>query len=92
VKITEVTIAEVSCKPLYSTTWSDNWFIQLGAGMNMPFVENYMPNREVKRQITLAMNVGVGRWFSPYMGFRFSALGVRCTGNVETLVKQDMLT
>jgi outer membrane protein OmpA-like peptidoglycan-associated protein len=75
VKITEVTIAEVSCKPLYSTTWSDNWFIQLGAGMNMPLVENYMPKQDAKRQITLAMNVGVGRWFSPYMGFRFSALG-----------------
>lgn len=75
VDITEVTITEVDCKPIYTTTWRDNWFIQLGAGMNMPLVENYLPKENANRQITLAMNLGVGRWFSPYMGFRFSALG-----------------
>ena len=75
VDITKVTITQVDCKPIYSANWSNNWFIQLGAGMNMPFVENYLPKTTPERQITLAMNLGVGRWFSPYMGFRFSALG-----------------
>jgi outer membrane protein OmpA-like peptidoglycan-associated protein len=75
VDITEVTISEVDCKPLYSTSWNENWYIQLGAGGNMPLVENYLPKQSADRQITLAMNVAVGRWFSPYMGFRFSALG-----------------
>lgn len=75
VDITEVSITQVDCKPLYSSNWSDNWYIQLGAGVNMPFVENFSQNVNAKRQITLAMNIGVGRWFSPYMGFRFSALG-----------------
>ena len=75
VEVTDVTITEVDCKTVYSTNWRDNWFIQLGAGFNMPFVENTLPNGDGKRQLTLAMNLGVGRWFSPYMGFRFSALG-----------------
>lgn len=75
VEVTDITITEVDCKPVYSTNWSDNWFMQLGAGINMPFVENNLPNGDARRKITLAMNVGVGRWFSPYMGFRFSALG-----------------
>ncbi len=75
VDVTEVTITEVDCKTTYTTNWNNNWFLQLGAGINMPFVENYIPNGDAKRQITLAMNLGVGRWFSPYMGFRFSALG-----------------
>lgn len=75
VDITEVTITEVDCKTTYTTNWNNNWFMQLGAGINMPFVENYNPQGDANRQITLAMNLGVGRWFSPYMGFRFSALG-----------------
>lgn len=75
VEVMDVTVTEVDCKPIYSTAWSENWFLQLGAGINMPFVENSLPGGDAKRKITLAMNVGVGRWFSPYMGFRFSALG-----------------
>lgn len=75
VEITDITIAEVDCKNVYSTDWNDNWFIQMGAGINMPFVENYIGGEKGNRKISLAMNVGVGRWFSPYMGFRFSALG-----------------
>ena len=75
VDVTELTITEVDCKPIYTANKCNNWFIQLGAGGNMPLVENNMPKGDAKRQVTLAMNVGVGRWFSPYMGFRFSALG-----------------
>ena len=75
VQVTDITITEVDCKKTYSTNWNDNWFVQLGAGFNLPLLENTIPNGDAKRQLTLAMNLGVGRWFSPYMGFRFSALG-----------------
>ena len=36
VEITDITISEVDCKTLYSTNWNENWFIQVGAGFNMP--------------------------------------------------------
>ncbi len=76
VEITDVTIEEMAnCQNHYYSNWRNNWFIQLGAGTSVPLVENYLSNGDAKRQFTLAMNVGVGHWFSPYVGIRFSALG-----------------
>ena len=66
--VTPVKVAE--CKNhYYSSSWRDNWFIQLGAGIRSPFVENYSDSRRV----TAIYSLGVGRWMSPYTGFRFSA-------------------
>lgn len=65
-----ITVSEdVVCKTHYPTTWRDNWFIQLGAGIQSPFVENSSGSR----RITATYNLGVGRWISPYLGFRVSA-------------------
>ena len=71
-----VTISEnPQCKDYVASNWRNNWFLQIGAGMNMPMVENYLTKGEAKRHITLAMNLGFGHWFSPYLALRFSALG-----------------
>lgn len=64
----------------YSSSWRDNWFIQIGAGINQPFVETGIGRdngmKTIDRQlITLEYNFGVGRWFTPYVGFRINALG-----------------
>lgn len=68
-----VTFGEpANCKTNYSVNRGDNWFIQLGAGMNLPMVERQLDNGKAKDHITATYNLGVGRWFSPYMGFRFS--------------------
>lgn len=45
--------------------------MQLGAGINSPFLENRTGSGR-KHQITPAYNIGVGKWFSPYIGFRFN--------------------
>lgn len=66
------TIQPVECKDHYSTSWRDNWFIQAGAGVQVPFVENYLPNGDTKHHVTAVYNLGFGHWFSPYLGFRFS--------------------
>lgn len=63
------------CKDYVASNWRQNWFLQIGAGMNLPMVENYLPNGDAKRHITLAMNAGFGHWFSPYLAVRFNALG-----------------
>lgn len=69
VKEETVTVATpVECKTHYSTSWRDNWYIQLGAGIQSPFVENSSGSR----RITATYNLGVGKWISPYLGFRFS--------------------
>ncbi len=66
---------EVPCQTHYYSTSRDNWFIQFGAGVSVPFVENSMPNGDAHRQVTAAYNFGFGKWFSPYLGWRLSATG-----------------
>ncbi len=65
-----ITVAEVpACDVHYYNTWRDGWFIQLGAGVNLPVMEGF---RHEKKHIAATYNLGFGRWFSPYFGFRFS--------------------
>ncbi len=67
----DVTVSEVvPCQDNYSSSWRDNWFIQIGAGINSPFVENYEPNGKEKHHLTPAYNLGFGHWFSPYLAWR----------------------
>lgn len=76
------TVTEFSCdnKDRYTSNWRDNWFIQIGAGVNQPVVErgvgitNGKPIVN-KKIITTEYNVGVGRWMTPFLGFRLNALG-----------------
>lgn len=61
-----------NCKTHYYVDKHDNWFLQLGAGIAVPMVENHLTSGDAKRHITATYNLGVGKWFSPYVGFRFS--------------------
>lgn len=77
-----VTVTEFSCDNTnhYYSNWRNNWFIQIGAGINQPFVERgdgtKVSGPVVNRHnMTVVYNFGFGRWFSPYLGFRFNALG-----------------
>ncbi len=67
------TVSTVDCKTHYSSSWRDNWFIQLGAGINVPLVEKYLPEGNAKEHITANYNLAVGKWMSPYLGWRLSA-------------------
>lgn len=67
-------LTEVPCKTHYSSSWRDNWFIQLGAGVQTPFTEFYLPDGKEKREISMVYNLGFGHWFSPYLGFRISGM------------------
>ncbi len=67
-------VEEVDCKDIYSPgSWRNNWYIQLGAGIRSPFVENSRIKGDDSRHMTAVYNLAVGRWISPYLGFRFSA-------------------
>lgn len=68
-------VSEVPCKTHYYSNGKDNWFIQLGAGITSPFMENYLPNGNEKHHITALYNVGFGKWFSPYIGWRLGFNG-----------------
>jgi len=77
-----ISVTEFSCDNTnrYFASWQDNWFIQLGAGVNQPFVESGVGAESGVSDVhhskmTATYNFGFGRWFSPYLGFRFNALG-----------------
>lgn len=71
-----VVTENIPCKTHYYTTGRDNWFIQVGAGINAPIVDNALPKgKHGKIQMTAAYNFGFGKWFSPYLGWRFNAVG-----------------
>lgn len=70
---TVLNTANVECKDHYYSSWRKNWFIQLGAGAQMPFVEETrLSDDGWNKQITAVYNIGVGHWFSPYLAFRFT--------------------
>lgn len=67
-----VITGEIPCKENYYSTWRDNWFIQLGAGINVPFVEHELKNGSPDHHFTATYNLGFGKWMSPYLGWRIS--------------------
>ncbi len=65
---TVIDVTNLECKDNYApASWRQGWFLQAGAGVQTPFVEN-----DNTHHVTAVYNLGVGRWFSPYMGLRFS--------------------
>ncbi len=75
------TVTEFTCDNTthYFSNWRNNWFIEVEAGINQPFVElgnRHTPGDNVNhRKMTLTYGLGFGRWVSPYVGFRIKALG-----------------
>lgn len=69
------TVTEVPCKTHYYSTSRDNWFIQVGAGINVPYIEKSLDQGHAKRHISVAYNFAFGKWISPYLGWRGSFLG-----------------
>ncbi len=70
VVIDETVLTEVvDCADHYYSPKGKNWFIQIGAGMELPIVEHYPTS--ATRHITAAYGIGFGKWFSPYLGWRF---------------------
>lgn len=74
-EVTMVEISSVECKDYYYSSCTSNWFIQLGAGISMPIVENMLPDGDASVKTRFALGVGVGKWFNPYVGLRLSGLG-----------------
>ncbi len=72
VLVEEVSITEaIPGKPqYYSDSNKNNWFMSLGAGGQTFFTEHMGD-----QQYTMAMNFALGKWFTPSVGFRISAMG-----------------
>lgn len=54
----------------YSDSFKNNWYVSAGAG-----AQTFLSERSGNAMYTLAMDVAVGKWLSPYLGLRLSAVG-----------------
>ncbi len=52
----------------------DNWFLHVGAGGQVYFAD-FNDKADMTDRITLAPTISLGKWFSPYWGFRLKAQG-----------------
>lgn len=74
------TVTEFTCDNTdhYFSNWRDNWFIEISAGGNQPLVERGIAEDAMDvvdgKKWTANYSIGVGRWVSPYIGFRFKAI------------------
>ncbi len=76
-------VTEVPCKTHYYVNRTDNWFIQIGAGIATPFVEGTDANGEHHAKFSPNYNLGFGKWFSPYMGWRLAFNGGPIRWNMD---------
>lgn len=67
-----VVVSEIPCKTQYYSSAKDNWFIQIGAGVATPIVEDKGSD---KRHLTANYNFAFGKWMSPYLGWRLGFNG-----------------
>lgn len=65
-------VQAIECETHHSSSWRDNWFMQIGAGIQSPFTEIDLPDGNSKHHLSPVYNLGFGHWFSPYLGFRIS--------------------
>lgn len=69
--LTVTAVDAADCGPKYYSTARDNWFIQLGAGINAPLYERELDNgTDPKTHFTTTYNVGFGKWITPQVGLR----------------------
>ena len=54
----------------------DNWFISFGGGAQVLF-DDYGHELNLKKRISPAFNVAVGKWFTPGLGLRLQLSGVQ---------------
>ena len=68
-------VSDIPCKTHYYSGSGDNWFIQIGAGIASPFMEDHPAGPSPEHHITVNYNFGFGKWMSPYLGWRLSFYG-----------------
>ncbi len=85
------TVTEFDCDNTthYYANWRNNWFIELGAGATVPFVEHGTNDNFDKNRITAQYSFGFGKWVSPYIGWRIKAMGGALHWNQNTMAGVD---
>ncbi len=64
--------------PYETNRFGDNWFIGVAGGINL--FEDGILSGEWQPRVAPAINVNVGKWFTPSVGARVGYLGLRANG------------
>ena len=67
--------------PFLTNKFKDNWFISAGGGINLYFGET---DNTAKKRIAPALDVAVGKWFTPTIGARLQYSGLQAKGSSPT--------
>lgn len=67
-------VEKLDCRFHYYTTKSDNWFLMFGAGIQGVLCENDKSQPDYANKVTAAMNMGFGKWMSPYIAWQLEAI------------------
>ncbi|MDD5838869.1 MAG: OmpA family protein [Bacteroidales bacterium] len=74
-EVSVVDVVDVPCHTYYYSDRHSNWFIQLGAGIDVFMGEHYYNKGSDTHPITASYNFAFGKWMSPYLGWRLSFQG-----------------
>lgn len=66
-------------KRVITNTFWHNWFVQAGAGLNLGFTE-HDKQASIGQRLAPALNISVGKWFTPGIGLRFAYSGLTVKG------------
>lgn len=85
------TITEFTCDNTtrYFSNWRNNWFIEVEAGINQPFVERgdvHSGHAVDHKKMTLTYGLGFGRWYLPILDFVLRLSVAPCTGILPWLL------
>lgn len=78
----EVIYADSKHKVVTNTFW-DNWFVQIGGGAQVYYGDHNKQMDFVDR-LSLALDAGFGKWFSPQIGVRAMISGLTINGATQT--------
>ena len=67
--------------PYETNRFGDNWFIGVGGGISLPWYQDH------KTRVSPAIDVNVGKWFTPCVGARFGYNGLRANTWSDEMTK-----
>ena len=81
--VEEEVIYEKNKQKVITNTFWDNWFVQLGAGAQI-YYGDHNKQLDIADRLSLALDAGFGKWFSPQIGVRAMISGLTINGATQT--------
>ncbi|MDO4758043.1 MAG: OmpA family protein [Rikenellaceae bacterium] len=86
--VEEEVIYEKNNHKVVTNTFWDNWWVQLGAGAQI-YYGDHNKHVDFVDRLSLALDAGFGKWFSPQIGVRAMISGLSVNGATQTWLQED---